>query len=105
VEKLNDAVTWDGAEWKETPKTALAYMVAKLAKEFGWRLGDILDMTISEVGAILEQMPRVNYESAMYTAIAFNDPKRITSALEEIQDSALSPRERWLKGVAKMRGG
>jgi hypothetical protein len=39
----------------------------------------------------------------MYTAIAFNEPNRLSSELEEIHDKTLTPRERWRKGMAKMK--
>jgi len=94
---------WDGAEWKEMPKVELPYLIAKAAREFGWTLSHILDMTPVELRAMLDQVPRLNLEAATYAALAFNDPKQIGDGLQEIHDKNLSPREKWEKGIARLR--
>ena len=102
---MNDVLVWDGANCKEIPKVEIAYLIAKLAHEYGWSKDQILDITLKEAAAMLEQIQRVNYESAYFTALAFNYPERLMTELEEIHDKNLSDRERWQKNLSKLRNG
>ena len=73
------------------------------AKEFGWTPEQVFDRTLQEIRSLMENLQRVNCESARYTAIAFNDPKRLSDMLTELADAKLSERERWIRGMNQVR--
>jgi hypothetical protein len=77
--------------------------VTKAAKEFGWMPEQTLALTQNELAALFGNLPRVNYESAFYAALAFNDPKKITSALDEALESEVPDREKNAKGIKRLR--
>ena len=62
-----------------------------------------LALTQNELAALFGNLPRVNCESALYTALAFNDPEKINFALNETFESALSDREKNMKGLKRLR--
>ena len=62
-----------------------------------------LALTQNELTALFGNLPRVNYESAIYAALAFNDPERISAALNETFESALSDKEKNAKGMKRLR--
>ena len=103
VENLKTVFEWDGAVWKEIPKTDFTYFIAKAAKEFGWTAPQIMDLTVCELKALFRHLPRLNLEAALPMALAFNDPQKIQSELESIYDENLSPLERWDKGIERMK--
>jgi hypothetical protein len=103
IRETDTIVEWDGAEWKELPKLNLTYMITRVARDFGWSLNEILDMTFSELQAVLEQSERLSLEGAYYTALAFNDPQKICDSLEEIHDRNLTDAERWDKARLKWK--
>lgn len=103
VLNLRTIFEWDGAQWQEVPKTNISYMIALAAKEFGWTVPQILDMTPIELRTVLGHLKQIHCEAAIYQSLAFHDPAKIQSELEEINDRNLSPRERWRKGISRMK--
>jgi hypothetical protein len=80
-----------------------AYLVTKAAKEFGWMPEQTLMLTRNELSALFENLSRVNYESAIYTALAFNEPGKITTALNEALESKVPAREQNSKGIKRLQ--
>jgi hypothetical protein len=62
-----------------------------------------LALTQNELAALFGNLPRVNYELALYTALAFNDPEKISSELHDTYESTLSDREKNMKGMKRLR--
>jgi hypothetical protein len=77
--------------------------VTKAAKEFGWLPSQTLDLTRNELSALFGVLPRVNNEAAFYTALAFNEPDRITTAMSEMMEPDVSDRERNEKGIKRLK--
>jgi hypothetical protein len=94
---------FNGTEWEKEQGTDFAYLVTKAAKEFGWLPAETLALTRNELSALFEVLPRVNNEAAFYTALAFNDPEKITTAMGETMKPDISDRERNEKGIKRLR--
>jgi hypothetical protein len=103
VKEEKEFYFWDGREWEKERDTDFAYLVTKAAKEFGWMPEQTLTLTQNELAALFKNLPRVNYEAAHYTALAFNDPERIGSMLNEIFESTITDREKNAKGIKRLR--
>jgi hypothetical protein len=103
VRDIDAVFAWDGAEWQREPGVDFGYLITKTAKEFGWTPQQILDMTHNELKALFDNLPRVNCEAAIYTALAFNDPQELNRALEEFKDAVLTDRERTAKAMQKLK--
>jgi hypothetical protein len=93
----------DEGEWLKERDADFAYLITKAAKEFGWTPEQTLTLTPNELAALFGNLARVNYESAFYTALAFNDPEKISSALNETVESELSDREKNANGMKRLR--
>ena len=99
-----DAVfAWNGAEWEREASVDFRYLITKAAKEFGWTVGQILEMTPNELRALLENLPRVNCEAALYVALAVGDPQKLKETLDEAASAALTDGERTVKAMKRLK--
>ncbi|MDR2528680.1 MAG: hypothetical protein LBD04_06655 [Synergistaceae bacterium] len=103
VRDLDAVLAWNGAEWERESGLDFCYLVTKAAKEFGWTVGQIMETTPNELRALLDNLPRVNCEAALYTALAVGDPQQLKETLEEIVDAALTDRERAAKALKRLK--
>ena len=86
---------YDGRQWTEERQPDLGLYIAKLARCYGWTIDCIMGLTMPQVRVMLDKLPRVLLDEALYTAAWFGD----SSVRDAVYDADLTPRERWEKAV------